>query len=155
VIVKQSVQDSQIVSHDSVTEVVRRQLHTAIVVRRRFTAEQLANDSGVSVSAIRSYMRNDGPKEPCLSTALSLAVVLGQPAVSAIMALIGYTAAPQDEPDQIQPMQIVAGCLTQLGVIGRAAADNRIDHVEEPDTMAAADLLIATVLPLSSAGKAA
>lgn len=150
-----SVQTSPIVSHDSVTGAIRTMLRAAVVVQRRFTAEQLANDSGVSLSAIRSYMRNDEPKEPSLGNALSLAVVIGPRAVSSIMALIGYSAAPLDEPEAMQPMQIVSDALGHLSTIGKAAADNRIDHTEEPETTEAADMLIATILPLSSAWKAA
>ena len=149
-----SVQSAAIVSHDRITDVMRRLLRTAIVVERRFTAEQLANDSGVSLSAIRSYMRNDDPKEPSLSNALSIAVVLGQRAVNAILNVIGYSAKPHEDPDALLPMQIVADAFGHFNVIVNAAADNRIDHIEEPATTAAADMLIATVLPLSSAGKA-
>lgn len=149
-----SVQESPIVSHDCARDAIRRQLNTAINIERRFTAEQLATESGVSLSAIRSYMRNEGAKEPCLANALSIAVVIGPRAVSAIMALIGYSAAPLDEPEAIQPMQILSDALNHLSIIGQAAADNRIDHVEKPRTTEAADMLIATVLPLSSAGAA-
>ena len=39
------------------------------------------------------------------------------------------------------------------GEIGQAAADNRIDHTERPRTTEAADNLIATIVPLSSAGR--
>jgi transcriptional regulator with XRE-family HTH domain len=148
-----SVQDSPIVSHDRVVDAIRDQLHTAIVVQRRFTVQQLHERSGVGKAAIESYMRNDGAKEPSLSRALSLASVIGPRAVQAIVGVIGYSASRNDDPNALQPMQIVADAIGHLGVISQAAADGRIDHTEEPRTTEAADMLIATVLPLSSAGK--
>lgn len=150
-----SVQDEPIVAHDRVTDVIRAQLNVAINVQRRFTVESLAAQSGVSVSAIRSYMRNDGAKVPSLDRALSLAVVLGKRAVNALLNLIGYSAAPLDEPEPSCPMRIVAEGMGHIATIAKAASDGRIDHTEEPETTQAADMLIATVLPLSSAGKAA
>lgn len=152
--VNQSVQETPIVSHDRVRETIRQALHVAISVERRFTAEQLAEQSGVSLSAIRSYMRNDATKEPGLARALSLAVIIGPKAVNSILALIGYSGAAMDEPDAIRPMRIVSQAIGHLSVISKAAEDDFIDHQEEPGTTEAADLLIATVLPLSSAGKA-
>jgi transcriptional regulator with XRE-family HTH domain len=148
-----SVQDSPIVSHDRVVDAIRGELHTAIVVQRRFTVQELADRSGVAKTTIESYMRNDGAKEPSLSRALSIASKIGPRAVQAIVGIIGYSASPLEDPDPLQPMQIVADAIGHLGVISQAAADNRIDHVEEPRTTEAADMLIATVLPLSSAGR--
>lgn len=150
-----SVQDSPIVSHDRVVDAIRGELHTAVIVQRRFTVQELSDRSGVAKTTIESYMRNDGAKEPSLSRALSLASIIGPRAVQAITSLIGYSAAPLDDPATLQPMQIVSDALNHLSVIGQAAADNRIDHTEAPRTTEAADMLIATVLPLSSAGKGA
>jgi transcriptional regulator with XRE-family HTH domain len=148
-----SVQDSPIVSHDRVIDVIRSELHTAIVVLRRFSVQELADRTGVAKATIESYMRNDGAKEPSLARALSIASIIGPRAVQAIVGLIGYSAAPHDDPAALQPMQIVADAIGHLGVISQAAADNHIDHTEEPRTTEAADMLIATVLPLSSAGR--
>lgn len=145
-----SVQDAPIVSQDRVRDVMRKQLDIAVNVGR-YTVDQLASDSGVSVSAIRSYMRNDGTKEPSLARALSLAVCIGPRAVQAIMHLIGYEAQKLGNAGDPKPMQIVADALGHLGIIGQAAADNVIDHTEQPRTMEAADALIATIIPLSSA----
>lgn len=145
-----SVQSEAIVSHKSVTDWMKRNLHTAINVERRFTAEGLSKDSGVGLSAIRSYMRNDVQKEPGVANALSIAVVLGERAVQSLMALIGYTASLLDEPDTPNPMLIVARCMPKFGVIAEAAADGRIDHTEQPNTTDASDYIIAELLPLSS-----
>jgi hypothetical protein len=153
-----NAETTQIVSRDRVIEVVRVALRTATVITRNFTVEQIAEASQVPVRTIRSYMANDPGevREPTLSNALSIAVVLGKPAVNAVLALIGYGgAAPFDEPDPVAPMQLVADGMKHFAVIADAAADNRIDHTEEERTRAAADGIIATFLPLSSAGKSA
>lgn len=147
-----------LVSRDRVIEVVRIALRNATVVTRRFTVEEIASGSGVPIRTVRSYMANDPGevREPTLSNALSIACVLGAAQVNAVLALIGYGGAkPLDEPDHLDLAQVVAHGLADFSVIATAAADGRIDHIEEPQTMAAADRLIATVLPLSSAGKAA
>ncbi|NIJ24813.1 helix-turn-helix domain-containing protein [Sphingomonas japonica] len=132
-------------------------LRNATMVQRHFTVEQVAATSGVPVRTVRSYMANDETevREPTLSNALSIACVLGPVAVNGVLALIGYGGAkPLDEPDAIQPMQIVATGMQHFAVIAEAAADNRIDHTEEQRTTEAADGIIATFLPLSSAGRA-
>ena len=149
--------DESIVTRDRVIDVIRGELRTAITVQRRFTIDQIAAASGVKVRAIRTYMANDPTeaREPCLAAALSLAVVLGPRAVSAIVALIGYAATPLDEADELQPMQMVADMMQPLATIAAAAADGRIDHIELPGCKNAADLIIAAVLPLSSAAEAA
>ena len=147
-----SAEENSIVSRNRVTEVVRIQLHTAVIVERRFTVEQISELSGIKVRAIRSYMANDPEeiREPSLSNALSLAVVLGKKSVNAVLALIGYHAEPLEEAEALSPTIIAATALSDLTVIVNAAADGRIDHKEEPMTTAAADHLIATIWPLSS-----
>lgn len=102
---------------------------------------------------IKSY-RVEG-KEPSLSNALSVGVVIGPRALNPILALIGYAARPLEDADAVQPMQIAADAMKHLSVIASAAADGRIDHIEEPACRDAADQIIATVLPLASAGRAA
>jgi hypothetical protein len=151
-IINGAVQDEPIVSRDRVIDVLRRELRITSVVERRLTVEQVAEASGLKLGTVRSYMRNEDPREPCLSAALSVAVVLGPRAVAAIMALIGYAASPLDGADDIKPMQLVADMMQPLATIAAAAADGRIDHTEKPGCTKAADLIIATVLPLSSHG---
>ena len=145
-----SVADTGIVGPDRVRNVVQGLLRAA--QQSGWTDEALASASGVKARTIKSY-RVDG-KEPSLSAALSIGVVLGQSALNPILALIGYIARPLDEADSLQPMQIIADGMQHFAVLARCAADNRIDHTEERETTAAADMLIATVLPLSSAGRA-
>ena len=103
--------------------------------------------------AIKSY-RIEG-KEPPLSVALSLAVVLGEGAINSIMSLIGYVARPLDEPGDLCVNSLVATGLQHFSTIATAAADGRIDHTEAPLCREAADMIIATVMPLSSAAGAA
>lgn len=152
---RQSVQMDPIVPRNRVIEVIRTQLHIACNVERRFTADMIAAQSGVPLRTVQSYMSNQDPREPSLSNALSIAVVVGERSVQAIMAIIGYSASPTEDPSEINPMLIVARALPKMGVIAKAAADGRIDHRERPETTDAADSIIAEMLPLSSQANAA
>lgn len=111
---------------------------------------ELEAASGVSARAIKSY-RVEG-KEPSLSNALALAAALGPWAINLLLATIRYVGRPLDDGDDLNAGLIVASGLRHFSVIANAAADGRIDHTEKADCRAAADGLIAAVLPLSSAG---
>ncbi len=118
-----------------------------------WTIESIASASGVKRDTIKGWLA-DG-KEPSLSKALSVAVVLGERAVNTVLAIIGYGGAtPLDEPDTPDLHQLVAAGLGDFHVIAAAAADGRIDHTEEAPVQEAADHLIASLLPLSSARRA-
>lgn len=153
---RDSASTELLIGHDRVRATIRRQLYNAIHVERRFTLAQLEIESGVKQRAIRSYMTEgfEG-REPPLSAALSLLVVLGSRALNAMLSDIGYVAQPLDEADDMAPMQLVATAMTNLATIGHAAADNRIDHNEAPSVEQAADIIIETLTPLSSRGRAA
>lgn len=138
------------VSPDCVRETIQKILRAA---QTKFTDEQLEAASGVSARCIKSY-RIEG-REPSLGNALSLLLVLGNGDLNRILATIGYIARPLDESDELQVGQVVACILQHGSVIATAAVDGRIDHTEQPDCQRAADEIIATVLPMSSAGKAA
>lgn len=56
---------------------------------------------------------------------------------------------------EVDAHHIVATALPHMATIATAAADGRIDHIEAPLCRDAADTIIATFLPLSSAGGAA
>ena len=117
----------------------------------RHTDPGLEEISGVPARTIKSY-RVEG-REPSLSNALSLALALGPRAVNSILSLIKYAGQPLDEVEEpIPPAQIMAAVLPHLSTIASAAADGRVDHTEAPACRAAADAIIAAVLPLSSAG---
>lgn len=145
-----SVDKAPIVGPDRVRPVIQAMLRTAALT---YTDHQLEALSGIPARTIKSYRVED--REPSLHAALSLAVVLGKPAINAILSVIGYTATSLDEAGDSDPRQIVADGLRHFTVIAGAAADGRIDHVEAPLCREAADRLIETVLPLSSAGAAA
>lgn len=144
-----SADDTGVVSPDRVRAVVQGLLRAA--QQTGLTDDQLEAMSGIKARRIKSY-RVEG-KEPSLSAALSLAVALGPTALNGVLAIIGYSARSLGEPDEKAPMQIVANGMKHFAIIANAAADNRIDHTEERETTAAADALIAEILPLSSAGK--
>lgn len=146
-----SASENSLVSHDRVCELVQGILRTAKA--KGWDDQQLCEQSGVPARTIKSY-RIEG-KEPSLSNALSLAVVLGPAALNTLLSAIGYAARPLDEADAISPTKVVADGLAAFSVIATAAADGRIDHIEAPMCREAADQIIATVLPLSSAGGAA
>lgn len=145
-----AVPDSGIVSPDRVRLVVQGLLRAAQA--GGWTDDALETASGVKARTIKGY-RVDG-KEPSLSNALSLGVVLGGAALNPILALIGYVARPMDEADDLCVRTITADAMGHLAIIAKAAADGRIDHTEEQEVMNAADGIIATVLPLARAGRA-
>lgn len=147
-----STDDAGICSPNRVCFIVAGLLRAAQV--KGWTDESLEAASGVKARRIKAW-RVEG-KEPSLSGALSIAVVLGPEAVNAALALIGYGGAkPLDEGTSSQPSQIVSTVIDGLNVIARAAADNHFDHLETPDVAKAADSIIATLIPVSSAGEAA
>lgn len=145
-----AVPDAPIVGADRVRLTVQGILRGAQAAG--WTDSTLEAASGVKADTIKGY-RVDG-KEPSLSRALSLAVVIGPAALNPILALIGYVARPMDEAEDGCVRLMAAEAMGHLAVIARNAADGRIDHTEEQETRQAADLLIATVLPLASVGKA-
>lgn len=146
-----SVSDAALAGRQRVRIVVQGLLRGAQVAG--WTDESLHGATGVPARTIKSY-RVEG-KEPCLTNALSIACVLGKDAINAVLAIIGYGGAtPLDEADDLKPAEMIATGLRNIAVIATAAADGRIDHIEEPICTNAADELIATFLPLSSSAKA-
>lgn len=145
-----SASSTGIVGQDRVRQIVQGILRGAQAI---WTDDSLAAASGVPARTIKSY-RVEG-KEPSLSNALSLALVIGPTALNSMLAVIGYVARPLEDADAISPTKVVADGLAAFSVIATAAADGRIDHIEAVACREAADQIIATVLPLSSAGGAA
>ena len=120
----------------------------------RFNDDELADAAGIDVRALRCY-RNEG-REPTLSRALALLLVLGRTDLNRILDIIGYKAVPLDEAGRIPHAgKVVASSMASLSTLATAAADGRFDHTELPACRQAADALIECVLPLSSAGAAA
>ncbi|HYI43687.1 MAG TPA: hypothetical protein VD768_08715 [Sphingomicrobium sp.] len=147
----ESVSDQEFDGDDSVAEALAKVLQRA--QRERIHDDQLERLSGIKATTIKSYRLRT--RSPSLGAGLAIAAALGEWAINAVLHPVGFQGASLEGSNELQPMQIVADALNHLGVIGQAAADNRIDHIEKPKTTEAADMLIATVLPLSSAGKRA
>ena len=146
-----SADETGIVSPDRVQCVFKSVLRAAQLAG--WTDEALGAASGIKPRRIKAYRVED--KEPPLSVALSIAVVIGKPAVASIMATIGYSAAPTDELDADCPLESAVTAMQALGTFMGYAADRRIDHTEEAPATAAADIIIAEFLPFSSQGRAA
>lgn len=150
-----SVQSSVITSDERIRNVLRRHIQKAYDVRA-FTREGLAQESKVNVYQIDQIISRDPAKQRRVSAedALCLAYTLGDEAVSALIGTINYTASRPDT-ETMGPMMMAATAMSGLSVIATAAADGRIDHTEAPACREAADMIIATMMPLSSAAKEA
>lgn len=134
--------------HDRVCAILQGVLRGAQV--RGITDEALHLISGVPARTIKSY-RVEG-KDPSLSNALSLLSALGPDALNAVLSAVGYAGAkPLGDSDELDARKIVADVLPHISTIAQAAADGRIDHTEQSECEAAADHIIAAVLPLSKA----
>ena len=137
-------------SRDSVAEIVQMLLRGAQA--RGIHDDMLAEASGVPARTIKSY-RTEG-KDPSLTNALSLLAALGPQAVNTVLSVIHYGGAkPLGDSDEIDPRQVIADLLPHVSTIAQAAADGRIDHTEQPACEEAANHIIATILPMSSAGR--
>ncbi|MEO1908780.1 MAG: hypothetical protein ABGX08_17335 [Citromicrobium sp.] len=154
-----SASDCGVVSRDRVTQFVRHILHAAVHVEKRFTVVELSRLSKIKERKIRSYMANDPGelREPSLSAALSLASVVGEDAVNAILSLILYGGARflgEQAEAESAPMQLVADIMAGVNAITQAAADNEFDGKERDELRPIVDSMIARLVPLSSAGGA-
>ena len=152
-----SVSETSLVSRERVISTMARLIRNETEVTRRFTLEQLAAESGVDKRVLQSWLSHqpEQQREPKMSAALSVAVVLGRRAVNAVLATIGYVGQPLDEVEAHGPAQDAAEMLGHVTTIVKAAADNRIDHTEEPMTREAADNVIELAMPYSTRGRAA
>ena len=150
-----SAQSGAILSDERIRDTLRRQIDRAYTVDRSFTRATLAAETGVNVYTLDAIMSRDPAKKRrvTMEDAFSIASVLGDRAVNSLLALIGYAGRRLDDPDALQPMLIAATAMAHLSTIATAAADGRIDHTEQPGCQEAADMIIATVLPMSSAGR--
>ena len=144
-----SADDAPIVSPDRLRAVVQAMLRGAQAAG--WTDDALAAATGLKAKRIKSYRVEN--KEPAASALLSL--MLGQRAVTPVMATIGYAAEPIDESCPRCAGEVVAECAKEFAVIAGAAAKGRFDHTTEPAVMLAADQMIEVLVPLSSVGRAA
>jgi len=131
---------------------LRKALHTAIHVERRTTREGLANDSGVNIYQIDAILSRDPAKHRPIhaNQMLSLAFAAGPRAVNTILAVIQYAGTSLDNPEVSSPAIDAANMMGEVAKFAKFAADNMIDHTEEPDATVAADNVIALALPYSS-----
>jgi len=147
--VEASADEYGLVGRDRVIQVVQEMLRDARTMG--WKDDQIAARARMKDRLIKAYRHEE--KVPNLAAALSIAAVLGDWAVSRITGLIGYSASANDEADRLQPNAIVAELAGGMAIIAGAAADGRFDHTEMPAVTNAADQIIATVLPLSRAGR--
>lgn len=136
------------IGRDRARETMQRILRAAQA--RQIDDVQLGQLAQLKPRYIKSLRVED--KVPNMAAMLCIASSLGKWAVNEVLALIRYTSSPLEEEDRLSPMAIVAGCLGPMATIADAALDNRFDHTEEDSCRIAADMIIATVLPISSAG---
>lgn len=151
-----NAQNEPCVSDERLRNALRRQIDRAYNAQRSTTRQQLSTESGVNVFTIDAIMSNDAAKQRRvkLEDAFSIVFTLGERAVNGLIAEMGYTGARKtDAPDPLRPMQLAAKAMAHLSTIATCAADDVIDYREEPICRDAADQLIATVLPMSSAGE--
>lgn len=149
-----TAQSGSITSDERIRNVLSRHIRKAYDTRS-FTRASLAEESGVSVHQIDQIVSHDPARQRRVAAEdmLNLAYTLGDGAVNAVLAEISYTARRSSDVDMLAPMMIAATAMQGLSVIAIAAADGRIDHMEQPSCRDAADLIIATVKPLSSLGE--
>ena len=152
-----TARNGAIVSDERIRNALRHHIDLAINIRRTSTRAELARDSGVSIHAIDAILTRDVAKQRRVATedAFSLAFTLGDAAVQALLGTMHYSGRRLDEGDALQPMMLAATAMAGIATIAKAAADGRIDHTEAPACRDTADLIIATVLSLSSAGQQA
>lgn len=150
-------QNGPLFSDERLRNALRLQIDRVINVEGSRTRQQLAADSGVNIYAIDAIMSADKAKQRrvAVEDAFSLAYTIGDRAVNALLMVMKYGGAARlSEPAEPDFSHLIADGLSDLSVIATALADGRIDHTEVPMTTQAADHLIATVLPLSTAGRA-
>lgn len=145
-----------LLSDDGLRAWLKGELDRFILFDRAMTREGLAAASRVNVHTLDALRSADPGKQRPLRPAalLSLVCVMGRHSVDGLLAQIGYGGAtPLDEASHAPLGAIVATLITEMGTIATAAADGRIDHLEKPRTREAADRIIASALPLSSAAE--
>lgn len=152
---QESVRNSGITSDERIRNVLQRHIRKAYD-KHEFARETLAEESGVSLCQIDQIMAGDPSKHRRVTCedAFNLAYTLGDGAVNALVGCMKYTAS-RPGADLMAPMRLAATALQGVSVIANAAADGRIDHTEAMICREAADMIIATVAPLSSAGERA
>lgn len=149
---KSSVQNSQLVSDEKVRAKVRAEMKRAMRFEGK-SREEIAADSRINVHTIDAWLSTDPDKRRPISfaQALSLMAALGPRSVNSFLALIGYVGAQHvDEGESGSPAFVAAEAMGHVARFARCAADNRIDHTEEPESTDAVDHAIELLAPFSS-----
>lgn len=141
-----------IVSDERMRNELRKAIYTAIHIERSATRESLANDSGVNIYTIDQILSQDRAKHRPIHAhqMLSLAFAAGPRTINTVLGVIGYAGSPLGEAQAHGPALAAAEMMENVARFARCAADNRIDHVEEPVSTEAADNVISLALPYSS-----
>lgn len=148
----ESVQNSPLVSDDKVRTKVRAEMRRAMRFDGK-TREEIAADSRINIHTIDAWLSTDPDKRRPISfgQALSLMAALGPRSVNSFIALIGYVGAQHvDEAEPASPAFVAAEAMGHVARFARCAADNRIDHTEEPESTSAVDSAIELLAPFSS-----
>lgn len=149
---KPSVQNGQLVSDDDVRDAVRSELYRVIHIARSHSRAKIAADSRINIYTIDAWLSTEVEKKRPISfgQALSLMAALGQDSVNSFLAIIGYVAQRVDAADPAGPAMVAAEAMGHVARFARCAADNRIDHVEAPESTDAVDHAIELLAPFSS-----
>lgn len=147
-----SVQSEGLVSDEQFQAWLVGEIHSFLNVERVMSREQLANAAGLTVSMLDAIRKaGEGRRKVGPGIGLSLCYVMGERRVNGMLAQIGFGGATSlDNQQDGDVRNLVADLLPGLSVIGEAAKDGRIDHIEQPHTTKAADDMIARLIPLSS-----
>ncbi len=148
-----SAQNNSIVLDEQIRDVLRRHIKRAYD-RHLFTRATLSSESGVPLAQIDQIVAGAGSerhRRVRCEDAFNIAYTLGDGCVQALIGLIRYTAQKIDG-EALDASQIMATTMPHMATIATAAADGRFDHTEMPSVRDAADQIIATFLPFSSAG---
>jgi hypothetical protein len=147
-----SAQNGEIVSDERMRNELRKAIYSALHIERSATRESLANDSGVNIYTIDAILSRDPAKHRPIHAhqMLSLLFAAGPRAVNTVLAVIRYAGTSLDNPTANTPAIDAANMMGEVARFARLAADNLIDHTEEPDATEAADNVIALAIPYSS-----
>ena len=141
-------------THRRAADVLRDELYRAIHIEKR-PFDEIAEESGVPKRTVRSYMDATEAREPSVSNALSIACVLGERSVNALLSVIGYGGAkPLDEPEDEKADAVIHQALPAVADLVVLAHDGIQRHERKP-ARRLADTIVSAVLPYSSVGAAA
>lgn len=151
---QKSVQNEGIVSDDAIQAWLSGEIHRFLHVERTMSREQLAQAANIKLSMLDALRKTGEGRRPLRpGIALSLCCVMGERRVNGLLAMIGYSGARQiGDACESNVRDLVSNILPDLAVLGEAARDGTIDHVEEVLTTPAADRIIKQLIPLSSLG---